>query len=77
MIQTSKEKHPKLIRLPEVIRKTGFGRTWIYELIKAGRFPKQVKISERSIAFIESEIDEWIEKMIAKSRCVSEYNYRK
>jgi len=36
MIQTNKEKHPKLIRLPEVIRKTGFGRTWIYELIKAG-----------------------------------------
>ena len=53
MIQTSKEKHPKLIRLPEVIRKTGFGRTWIYELIKAGRFPKQVKISERSIAFMD------------------------
>ena len=46
MIQINKEKHPKLIRLPEVIRKTGFGRTWIYELIKAGRFPKQVKISE-------------------------------
>ncbi|MCM2140979.1 AlpA family transcriptional regulator [Klebsiella pneumoniae] len=77
MIQTSKEKHPKLIRLPEVIRKTGFGRTWIYELIKAGRFPKQVKISERSIAFIESEIDAWIEKVIAESRCVSEYSYRK
>ena len=68
MIQTSKEKHPKLIRLPEVIRKTGFGRTWIYELIKAGRFPKQVKISERSIAFIESEIDEWIEGVINNSR---------
>ena len=68
MIQTNKEKHPKLIRLPEVIRKTGFGRTWIYELIK---------ISERSIAFIESEIDEWIEKMIAKSRCVSECKHFK
>ena len=26
MIQINKEKHPKLIRLPEVIRKTGFGR---------------------------------------------------
>ncbi|HCF7932385.1 TPA: AlpA family transcriptional regulator [Klebsiella michiganensis] len=77
MIQTNKEKPPKLIRLPEVIRKTGFGKTWIYELIKAGRFPKQVKISERSIDFIESEIDEWIEKMIAKSRCVSECKHFK
>ncbi|HCJ1192177.1 TPA: AlpA family phage regulatory protein, partial [Salmonella enterica] len=30
--------------------------------------PKQVKTGLRSIAFIESEIDEWIYKIISDSR---------
>ncbi|WP_168403166.1 helix-turn-helix transcriptional regulator [Erwinia amylovora] len=55
MIQINKEIHPKLIRLPEVMNRTGFGKTWIYKLIKAGHFPAQIKTGIRAIAFIESE----------------------
>ena len=33
MVQNKTDKHPKLIRLPEVKRRTGFGKTWIYTLI--------------------------------------------
>ncbi|MEI7306198.1 helix-turn-helix transcriptional regulator [Pectobacterium atrosepticum] len=68
MVQIKTDKHQKLIRLPEVIRRTGFGKTWIYELIKAGRFPAQIKTGMRAIAFIESEVDEWIEDIIYYSR---------
>nr|DAJ72018.1 MAG TPA: putative transcriptional regulator [Caudoviricetes sp.] len=32
------------------------------------RFPKTVKIGSRAIAFIESEIDEWVNQRIAESR---------
>ncbi|MEJ1604871.1 AlpA family transcriptional regulator, partial [Escherichia coli] len=53
-----------LIRLSEVQRRTGYSKAWIYRLISQGRFPKQVKIGSRAIAFVESEIDEWIEKCI-------------
>ena len=56
MVQIKTDKHPKLIRLPEVKRRTGYGKTWIYTLIREGKFPKQVKTGLRSIAFIESEI---------------------
>jgi prophage regulatory protein len=31
-------------------------------------FPPAIKIGSRSIAFIESEIDEWINQRIAESR---------
>ena len=68
MVQNTTDKHPKLIRLPEVKRRTGFGKTWIYTLIRAGKFPKQVKTGLRSIAFIESEIDAWIDEKIYLSR---------
>ncbi|KLU16921.1 MULTISPECIES: helix-turn-helix transcriptional regulator [Xenorhabdus] len=57
-----------LVRLPEVQRRTGYSKAWIYKLISDGAFPKQVKIGPRSIAFIEAEIDDWIAQRIAESR---------
>lgn len=58
----------RLIRLPEVMNKTGYGKAWIYRLINEGLFPKPIKIGTRAIAFIESEIDEWIVSAIERSR---------
>ncbi|HCR2097598.1 TPA: AlpA family transcriptional regulator [Enterobacter asburiae] len=57
-----------LIRLPEVLKRTGFGKAWIYRLISEGRFPVPVKIGVRAVAFIESEVDEWIQSVIETSR---------
>lgn len=57
-----------LIRLPEALRRTGLGKAWIYKLIAQKRFPQPVKIGSRAIAFVESEIDEWINQRIAESR---------
>ncbi|HBE2938976.1 TPA: AlpA family transcriptional regulator [Escherichia coli] len=71
MVQNKTDKTLKLIRLSEVIRKTGFGKTWIYKLISAGKSPKQIKIGDRAVAFIESEVDEWIYKAITASRNTS------
>ncbi|CDH23555.1 helix-turn-helix transcriptional regulator [Xenorhabdus bovienii] len=64
-ITTSKE---SFIRLPEVQRRTGYSKAWIYRLIKEDKFPKQVKIGSRSVAFVESEIDGWVDQRIAESR---------
>ena len=58
----------RLIRVPEVLRRVGFSRTTMYELIKEGRFPDKVIIGERAVAFVESEIDAWIENTISDSR---------
>ena len=57
-----------LIRMSEVLRRTGYGKAWVYRLISKGNFPHPIKIGSRSIAFIESEIDEWINQRIAESR---------
>ena len=58
----------RFIRLPEVMDKTGFSKAWIYKLISKGDFPKPIKIGIRASAFVESEIDEWIEQLIYSSR---------
>ncbi|MCQ0572264.1 AlpA family transcriptional regulator [Klebsiella pneumoniae] len=57
-----------LIRFDEVQKRTGYSKAWIYRLLKENRFPQSVKIGSRAIAFIESEIDEWVNQRIAESR---------
>ena len=57
-----------LIRLTEVQRRTGYSKAWIYRLMGQGKFPASVKIGSRAIAFVEREIDEWINQRIAESR---------
>ncbi|MFS6817471.1 helix-turn-helix transcriptional regulator [Citrobacter meridianamericanus] len=61
-------KNIRLLRLPEVMYKTGYGKAWIYRLINEGLFPQPVKIGARAIAFVESEVDEWIASAIERSR---------
>ena len=64
----------RFIRLPEVLSRTGYGRTTIYRKMEDGSFPKSLKLGgppkdpsefdSRAIAWIEEEIDQWIEDKI-------------
>lgn len=58
----------RLIRLPEVLHKTGYKKAWIYRLISENRFPKPIKLGSRSVAFIETEIEQWILERVIESR---------
>jgi len=50
----------KFLRLRQVIEITGLKRTQIYRYMRAGEFPRQIKIGHASVAWLASEIDEWI-----------------
>ena len=54
----------KLLRLPEVISRTGYKRSNIYQLMNLGDFPKSVQLGPRAIASLSSEIDQWIDDRI-------------
>jgi prophage regulatory protein len=64
----------RFIRLPEVMSRTGYGRTSIYRKMDDGSFPKSLKLGgapkdpnefdSRAIAWIEEEVDQWIESRI-------------
>lgn len=56
----------RFIRLPEVLKRVGLSRARMYGLINAGRFPKQIRIGMRSVAFLESEIEAWMDSVIAE-----------
>ena len=55
-----------ILRLPEVITKTGRSRSTLYADIEAGKFPKPVKLGARAIGFVADEVDAWIAERIAE-----------
>ena len=52
---------PKLIRAREVLKICPLSKSGLHLAVKTGRFPQPVHISERSIAFVESEVREWLQ----------------
>ncbi|MGR3980483.1 AlpA family transcriptional regulator [Pseudoalteromonas sp. 1181_04] len=56
----------RLIKLKEVIEKTSLGRSTIYEFMTKGIFPKQVPLGAKSVAWLESEVDDWIMERIGQ-----------
>ena len=56
------------LRLPKVIKITGLSRSTIFLRISEGKFPKQIKLGSRSVAWIESEVSDWIQSRIDDSR---------
>lgn len=55
----------RIIKLPEVKHITGLGRTSIYRFMAEGKFPESVALGGgRSVGWVESEIQEWIQEKI-------------
>lgn len=59
----------RILRLRQVIARTGLARSTIYEHIRNGNFPNQIVLGRRSVGWIETEIDAWISGRIRISRC--------
>lgn len=57
-----------LLRIQEVKRRSGLCRTEIYHRMKVGQFPKNVPLSIRSVGWVESEIEKWVQDRIAQAR---------
>lgn len=49
-----------ILRLPKVLERTGLARTTIYDGIKAGTFPRPVKLGVRAVGWVEADIDAWV-----------------
>ncbi len=61
----------KFLKINQVMEVTGLSKSEIYKRVKLGTFPKQIKLSFRSIVWVESEIQLWIQETIASARGAS------
>lgn len=61
-----RERERRVLRLPEVEQRTGLGRSWIYDAVARGRFPRPIAIGKRAAGWLEHEVDAWLDERIAE-----------
>ncbi|EGQ9634503.1 AlpA family transcriptional regulator [Vibrio cholerae] len=54
----------RLIRFREVLAMTGLSRSSVYRFIEENQFPTQVQLGGRAVAWVESEVQEWITQRV-------------
>lgn len=58
-----------ILRLPAVLAATGLSRSTLYELIATGAFPRQVRLSARSVGWPEGEVRAWLlDRMLSRAK---------
>jgi len=56
-----------LLRLPDVLARTGLSRSVAYRLMSEGKFPKPIALSDRARAWPASIVQKWIEERVAEA----------
>jgi len=54
----------RLITMKEIINRIPYSKVHIYRLMSMGEFPASVRVGAQRVAWVEQEIDEWIEERI-------------
>jgi prophage regulatory protein len=57
--------HDRLVRLPEVLGRTGLSRSSLYRMMAAGEFPRAAPLGRRGVGWPESEVSAWIASRMA------------
>ena len=58
----------KMLRLPNVIELTGLSRSSIYLRMSKEEFPQSISLGGRAIAWLEEDINQWLEQCISESK---------
>ena len=59
----------QILRLPDVCRATGLGRSKVYQLEAEHRFPARVRIATRAVGWVEEEVQGWLaERVLRRTR---------
>ncbi|WP_434619323.1 helix-turn-helix transcriptional regulator [Azospirillum sp. B2RO_4] len=64
----------KLLRFPEVQARVGYTRVHIDRLERDDKFPKRVQIGTRAVAWVESEIEDWLRRKMDSREQVATKN---
>ncbi|EKT4554048.1 AlpA family transcriptional regulator [Pseudomonas putida] len=62
----------RFMRIDEVISVTGLGRNTIYTRMRKGTFPRQVRLGPNSVAWLQSDISDWMTSVVSSRSSQSE-----
>ena len=49
-----------MLRFADVVRLTRLSKATLYRMIRAGTFPRPVKLGKRAIGFPKDEVEKWL-----------------
>ena len=58
----------RILKAKEVAERVSISTSQVYRLVRDGRFPEPVKITENRSGWLETEVDQWIDECIRRSR---------
>ena len=64
----------RLLRLPELLERVPFGKTTLYALMRMVLFPQNIKLGSNMVAWVASEVEEWINTQIKNRKVVNGTN---
>ena len=56
------ESFDRLVRLRELVKLLSISRANVYRLMKIGKFPQSIKLTERTVVWRLSELEAWIQE---------------
>ena len=57
--------HDRLLTLAEVTQLTRLAKPTLYRMMKAGSFPRQIHLATQRVAWLRSEVLDWVAKQAA------------
>jgi predicted DNA-binding transcriptional regulator AlpA len=55
----------RFLRPRDVLALIGVSRTTLWRMVRAGRFPAPVRITERSAGFLQETVESWMRSRVA------------
>lgn len=50
----------RILRLKQVVDRTGICRALVYRYIRLGKFPTSIRLGERAVGWREADIEAWL-----------------
>lgn len=57
-----------ILRIKAVVEVTGLSKSTIYQFVADGRFPKPVQLGPRAVGWLNSDVQQWIDRLAKKTQ---------
>ncbi|WP_081851258.1 AlpA family transcriptional regulator [Bradyrhizobium sp. URHD0069] len=64
----------RFLRVRKVVEMVGFSKTTLYARLKNGTFPKPVILGPQTVAFVESDVLDWMRRQVAQQNATATIN---
>lgn len=58
----------KIIRMPQLIGRTGLSKSSLYALVKKGQLRPPIALGARAVGWLESDVQDYIDSCVVASR---------